>query len=234
MPEQTASGVARLSETEKIQRLVHAVRYSGLVFVRNGKDHDAGEAANHLELKLGRAGERVETARAFIEHIASHSAMTGEPYYIKLADGTSVLARTWFEEQLARLEGPAHVETKQAQTLTMAVSAHTNVAPVARQATIDQAISLVQRSDLVFVVPKRKGKRKRYRAPEFAKLLQDKTRWLGPDIREIEPWLDAIGSDAFFTFQPYRVVHPDGREQDFRSWLEARLQQPPGTLAAPP
>lgn len=97
-----------LSEAEKIQALIASVeKLPGAVFIRNGTEHDAVKAAEHLRRKLGYAGKRVKTAEQFIQHLATGSSMTGKPYKIRFADGHSVESAAYFREQLRRLEAPA-------------------------------------------------------------------------------------------------------------------------------
>jgi hypothetical protein len=96
-----------LTERDKIDRLISAIRESGLVFIRNGSEHSADDAADHLEKKRAQAGDRVATARDFIEHVAARSSLTGEPYLVR-ASGRTVPARDWLLERLAEIERPSH------------------------------------------------------------------------------------------------------------------------------
>lgn len=93
-----------LTEKQKIERLLAAVRQSGLVFVRNGKDHDAAGAADHLQHKWSRAGDRIKTAEQFIEHIASRSSMSGRAYQVRHPDGTVEETGAWLRARLAELD----------------------------------------------------------------------------------------------------------------------------------
>ncbi len=105
---QAPTPVRVLSEAEKIQALIASVeKLPGAVFIRNGTEHDAVKAAEHLRRKLGYAGKRVQTAEQFIQHLATGSSMTGKPYRIRFADGHSVESAAYFREQLRRLEAPA-------------------------------------------------------------------------------------------------------------------------------
>lgn len=72
----------------------------GATFIRNGNKYDARSASNHLRLKLKSAGDRVTTAEGFIRYCGSKSSMTGVPYLIKLADGTTVKAEAFFRKKL--------------------------------------------------------------------------------------------------------------------------------------
>jgi hypothetical protein len=64
----------------------------GTYFIRNGKAHDASEAAAHLAFKYARAKSRVSTAEDFIKRVASKSSVSGKEYLIQYPDGTVVTA----------------------------------------------------------------------------------------------------------------------------------------------
>ncbi len=85
----------------EIQYLLDTVGASDCVFTRNGKDHSAAEARDHLAMKYRRAGSRVRTAEAFIERLASKSSWTGQPYLIN-CDGESLPSRDWLTIRLGR------------------------------------------------------------------------------------------------------------------------------------
>ncbi len=88
-------------EAAKIQHLIASVEaLEGATFIRNGKAYDARSASNHLRLKLKNAGDRVKTAEDFIKYCGSKSSMTGVPYLIKFADGTTVKAEIFFRKKL--------------------------------------------------------------------------------------------------------------------------------------
>ena len=88
-------------EAAKIQYLIASVEaLEGAKFIRNGSEYDARSASNHLRLKLKNAGNQVKTAEDFIKFCGSKSSMTGEPYLIRLADGTTVKSEVFFKDKL--------------------------------------------------------------------------------------------------------------------------------------
>ena len=94
-----------LSETEKIAALIRAVaELRDAKFVRNGSEYDAVAAADHLKLKLDKAGRRVKTAADFIRLCGSTSSMTGRPYAIHYADGRTETSEAFLRRRLAELE----------------------------------------------------------------------------------------------------------------------------------
>jgi len=89
------------SETAKIQYLITSIEaLEGAKFIRNGREHDAQAASNHLRLKLKTVGDKVRTAEDFIHLCASKSSLSGEPYLIKFADGSTVKSEIFFKDKL--------------------------------------------------------------------------------------------------------------------------------------
>lgn len=90
-----------VSETTKIQYLIASVdSLEGAKFIRNGREYDAKAASSHLSLKLKTAGDKVKTAEDFINLCASRSSMSGDPYFIRFADGATVKSETFFRDKL--------------------------------------------------------------------------------------------------------------------------------------
>ena len=96
---------ARLTEDEKIRRLIVFVRnLKGAVFIRNDSEHTTGEAADHMELKLKKAGNQVKTAIQFIDLCASKSTLSGKDYQVRLSGGKTVKSSVLLMEELKRIE----------------------------------------------------------------------------------------------------------------------------------
>jgi len=90
------------SESSRIEYLIESVAaLHGAVFVRNGSEYDAHQAADHLRAKLRSAGTRVKTADDFIVYCATGSSLTGEKYTIRFADGHLVDTAEFLRAQLA-------------------------------------------------------------------------------------------------------------------------------------
>lgn len=105
MPMAVAAVHTPLSEPAKIEALIGTVEKSdGLVFIRNGSQHDPAQAASHLRLKWKNAGKRVRTAEDFIRYCATGSSMSGKPYQIRFADGRVEDSAVYFHAQLHRIE----------------------------------------------------------------------------------------------------------------------------------
>jgi Fe-S oxidoreductase len=94
-----------MTETAKIEALIASVQHlPGAVFIRNGSEHDAVRAADHLRLKWKNVGKRVKTAEDFIRLCATGSSMSGKKYQIRFADGRTVDSAQYLHEQLRRIE----------------------------------------------------------------------------------------------------------------------------------
>jgi hypothetical protein len=98
-------GQAHTPEQE-IQLLLQKISQSGCDFVRNGDRHPAAEAAEHLAMKYQRAGGRIKTAEAFIDHIASKSSFSGKPYQVICPQQPAVNSGPWLRQQLLTLRQP--------------------------------------------------------------------------------------------------------------------------------
>ena len=77
----------------------------GVVFIRNGSEHSAAEAAAHLQRKLAAAHGRVTTAEQFIDVLGTRSSMTGIAYTVRLADGRELTSAAWLRQLLREVRG---------------------------------------------------------------------------------------------------------------------------------
>jgi len=88
-------------EKRKIEFLISSIEnLHGAKFIRNGTEHDGKEAAEHLRMKLQKAGSNVQTADDFIRLCASKSYITGKPYLIRSSDGKTIKSERFFREKL--------------------------------------------------------------------------------------------------------------------------------------
>ena len=110
--------VSAAVETARIEALITAVgSLQGAVFIRNGSEHTAAEAASHLRLKWRNASRRVHTAEEFIGYCATASSMTGRKYRIRFADGHEVESADYFRAELRRYDA-AHPAVRPAPAST--------------------------------------------------------------------------------------------------------------------
>lgn len=230
-----------MPEQEKIRALLAAVRESEHVFVLEGIERSGPATADKLQLLLERDPTGVRSAREFIDRIAAPRRDEEGSDRVRIGADDSVPARHWYLVRLAEIEGrppPAEPPEK-----VLEAEQH------ARRLRILDALSLVQRSSLKFVVPpraaplkpgkaastgpkrKRKPKRKEYDGEQFADLLRKKWEFLGADIEDLDTFIDEIATDSFTSMARYRVVLEDGREEDFGVWLRGQMQRNDATLA---
>lgn len=94
-------------EDQKIAFLIGKIAgMQDAVFIRNGSEYGAQQAADHLRLKLRRAGDRVKTADDFIVYCASGSSISGKPYSIRFRDGRTVPSADFLRARLAEFVAP--------------------------------------------------------------------------------------------------------------------------------
>ncbi|MEJ8854577.1 DUF5329 family protein [Variovorax robiniae] len=74
-----------------------------LVFVRNGSDHNATEAAKHLRSKYKYFKVELIDAEDFIERCGSRSELTRKPYQVRTAGGAVRDAGDFLREELRAL-----------------------------------------------------------------------------------------------------------------------------------
>lgn len=88
---------------------------------------------------------------------------------------------------------------------------------------IREVLEIVKRSDYKFVVVKGDRKR-RYSGPEFQRMLESKTHWLGRDITDLDTWFSEIATSTFFKQRAYLVRLPSGQEVEFTGWVKRELE----------
>lgn len=103
-----ACGLLRAAEgtalDEEIDFLIAAVADSTCTFIRNGREHDAAAASEHLQMKRERGRRYYDSTEQFIERIASKSSWSGKDYLIR-CDDLTVTANEWFSDRLAEYRG---------------------------------------------------------------------------------------------------------------------------------
>lgn len=87
----------------EIEELLAYIQKSDVRFIRSEKEYSGAEGADHLRQKLNAAGDRVKTTADFIDGVASKSYLTGKPYLVKLADGSTQTSGDWLKAHLAEM-----------------------------------------------------------------------------------------------------------------------------------
>jgi len=88
------------AENAEIEYLLSFIAASDCVFIRNGKEHQAKEASEHLAMKYNHVKKRIKTADGFIDKIASKSGITRRKYEVRCG-GEQVPTGQWLELALA-------------------------------------------------------------------------------------------------------------------------------------
>ena len=97
-------------EVTAIHYLLEEVGKSKVVFIRNGKEHSAKEAKEHLAYKMKMARrmfwffgpKKNVTVQEFIEKIASRSSSSGKEYSVRLTDGKTLSTGDWLRAMLSK------------------------------------------------------------------------------------------------------------------------------------
>jgi len=108
------AGSAADAEIDALIARVHQAQ--GVVFIRNGSEHTAAEAAEHLQRKRTAAHVTFASAEQFIDAVGTRSSMTGRAYRVRMADGREVDSAVWLrgllrELRTARLKAPPPAAT---------------------------------------------------------------------------------------------------------------------------
>jgi hypothetical protein len=80
---------------EEIKHLLTQVEQSNCLFIRNGTEHSAANAADHLRLKYRHGKSYVGSTEQFIDRLASTSSWTGRPYAVQCPDQDPQATREW-------------------------------------------------------------------------------------------------------------------------------------------
>ena len=96
------------AEDKLIDTLIQRVsKMSAMVFMRNGNEYNAADAAKHMQAKYDYFKKELVTAEDFIERCASRSEMTGQAYKVKLTDGMVRDANEFLNSELRALRQAA-------------------------------------------------------------------------------------------------------------------------------
>jgi len=71
--------------------------------MRNGDEHNAADAAKHMQAKFDHFKDEIVTAEDFIDRCASRSEVTGKPYQVKLSNGVMRDAKEFLNAELLTL-----------------------------------------------------------------------------------------------------------------------------------
>ena len=90
---------AMAADNQEIQYLLSFIEASDCVFIRNGEEHPAKEAKEHLEMKYNHVKRHIKTAEDFIDKVASKSSLSKRPYKVRCGD-VLIPTKQWLREAL--------------------------------------------------------------------------------------------------------------------------------------
>jgi hypothetical protein len=94
-----------MTEDQKIEGLLSALGdLEGATFLRNGDEHSAASAVEHLRGKWEWKADDIRSAEDFILVAATGSSMSGKAYRIRYADGRMVDTADFLRETLKQLD----------------------------------------------------------------------------------------------------------------------------------
>ena len=103
-----AQATPTAAEEKLIDTLILRVsKMSAMVFLRNGNEYTAADAAKHMQAKYDYFKKELVTAEDFIDRCASRSEMTGQAYKVKLTNGAVKDANEFLNSELRALRQQA-------------------------------------------------------------------------------------------------------------------------------
>lgn len=225
-PEPTAtqpapSAPAPLSERDKIERMLAALAVSDAVFIRSGTEYSGKDAAAHLRMKWGAAGDRVSTAQQFIDLLASSSSATGDAYRIRTKDGKESPSRDWFLALLASVES----NTTSAPP--------TAPAAAVKQRTPAEVLEILRTSKATFLIIE-DDEIEKHAGSTMATRIGLKYSLAGRPDLSASQFIDQYCTRSSRHNTEYQVRVSDGSSIRLADWLRARLDKSvPSTPSAP-
>jgi len=107
--------------------------------------------------------------------------------------------------------------------LALAAALTAETRPAAEQAKIDWLLAEIQRSKAIFI---RNGKE--YEASTAISHLRRKLGFAGGRVHTARDFILAVASRSERSGRPYEIRLPDGRREELRPWLLARLAEHEG------
>ena len=103
-PHEITGQPAPSAERKQIEALIeHIGALKEAKFIRNGSSYEPLTAVRFLRGKWNANLDKVKSARDFIDHVASISGTTGEPYLIRFKDGKVIHSRDFLLALLSKI-----------------------------------------------------------------------------------------------------------------------------------
>ena len=101
----SAAAAPAASVESQINHLITYVRESNLIFIRNGSENSSAAAAQHIDEKYSHFKADISSVNDFIDKAASKSLLSGQPYLVKLPDGSTKPVADWLREEFLKQGG---------------------------------------------------------------------------------------------------------------------------------
>lgn len=137
------------TEMDKINYLLHSVRDSDLVYVRNGDQFDGKKASRWLRWKMTLPQYKenpIDTADEFVNVVSVGSVKTGLPYQVRLPNGRYVNVNTILKTELKMLEDALIKRTKDEAALIVVSPVSNPIPPALASAAASIAPDVLQPS----------------------------------------------------------------------------------------
>jgi hypothetical protein len=103
-PAQAADKKLPAADRQIINTMIDRVAHqSDIHFIRKGSEHSASEAAQFMKGKWNWWSDHVHSVADFITLMSAGNFGTGTPYYIKLADGTTIRSHDYLTKLAAQV-----------------------------------------------------------------------------------------------------------------------------------
>jgi len=86
--------------TNEINHLLHFVKTSNVIFIRNKKEYDSEKAYEHIKNKYDYFKKKINSAEDFIRLCATQSEMSKKKYVIRKPSGKTILCSRWLLDEL--------------------------------------------------------------------------------------------------------------------------------------
>jgi hypothetical protein len=88
------------AENPEVAFLLDWVRTSDCTFIRNGDNHPASKAAEHLAMKYSRGRRWIDSAEDFIARVGTGSSLSGAPYRVHCPGQPEQYSAAWLMDAL--------------------------------------------------------------------------------------------------------------------------------------
>lgn len=87
-------------QVKEVAHLLQFVENSGCVIERNGTEHEAKEAVEHIQKKYDYFRDDIKNTEDFISYSASKSTMSGNFYTVKCRGVENMRTQDWLLQEL--------------------------------------------------------------------------------------------------------------------------------------